>query len=161
MALKSDAVVVVLGPPESRVFDVDTVENVVNHLTAHITDNATEHAVAVHGHDHVVRPLAQRPEVSLRFFTPEGDALELGVLADWSTFILQPNGRRTSIEQLEAEVHSAIEAHRAEIDALGHATPALPPPGTWPEQVQALMTLLDQRRRHVRGPWHNFFVHGW
>jgi hypothetical protein len=161
MALKPDEVVVVLGPTESKVFDVATVENVLNHLTAHIAEKATERAVVTHGHDHVERRRVQAPEHPLRFFTPDGAALELGVLADWSTFTLEPNGSHTSVEQLEAEVHAAIEAHRAEINGLGRATPHLPPSGTWPEQVQALMTLLDQRRRNVGGPWHNFFVHGW
>jgi hypothetical protein len=162
MALKPDEVVVVLGPPGSRVFDVATVENVLNHLTAHITEKATERAVAIHGYDHVARPPVQGPERPLRFFTTDGAALELGVLADWSTFTLEPNGSRTSVEQLEAEVHATIEAHRDEIDALGYVLPKLPPPGTWPEQVQALLRILNPGpAEDVRGPWHNFFVHGW
>jgi hypothetical protein len=103
---------------------------------------------------------------TLRFFTADGDRLQLELLTDWWTFALEPTGENLGREWLEAEVHAVLAAAQPDLvvaaaDA-SMTAPRLPPPGSWADQLEALHALLNDEIPSDRRGWaHNFFVHGW
>lgn len=172
MALDAQDVVIVLGT-DGSVLEVNTVEHVLGHLIDHLVIHATQQDIRAHHHglnglDHMVERSTDATDPAdrlLRFFTISGELLELRIVTDWWTFALEPTGGQLPEGELEREVHAILEAGRPAVEArfaeMKLPPPELPPPGDWKRQVDTMRGWDDDRwPSHLRGWWHNCFVHG-
>jgi|tagenome__1003787_1003787.scaffolds.fasta_scaffold20416216_2 hypothetical protein len=162
MALRPDELVVVIGPRTTAVLDVNTVEQVLSHIVDHVVLGASTQTTP--SADDISQGRKTNDRL-LRFFSTDGEEVELRLETDWSTFCLEPTGRRIPLRRLAEQVYAALETGRPDVDryfdSIHLRPPELPPPGSWAEQLDALHAMDPSHQpTDIRGWFHNFFVHG-